>query len=115
MTLHWLDITTLVAYMGILVAMGIYFSRKNTNTEEYFVGGRSFSGWVIGLSMVGTSISSVTFLAFPADAFKTAWLRILPGFTLPLVIIIVAYFFLPFYRRTKLQQVTLNLVKVLLK
>lgn len=102
MQLHWLDITTLVAYMGILVAMGIYFSRKNTNTEEYFVGGRSFSGWVIGLSMVGTSISSVTFLAFPADAFKTAWLRILPGFTLPLVILIAAYFFLPFFRRTKI-------------
>ena len=102
MKLHWLDITALVAYLGILVAMGLYFSRKNTNTEEYFVGGRSFSGWVIGLSMIGTSISSITFLAFPADAFKTAWLRILPGFTLPLVIIIAAYFFLPFYRRTKI-------------
>jgi len=102
MQLHWLDIITLVTYLGILIAMGIYFSRKNTNTEEYFVGGRSFSGWVIGLSMVGTSISSVTFLAFPADAFKTAWLRMLPGFTLPLVIIVAAYFFLPFYRRTKI-------------
>ncbi len=102
MDLHWLDITALIIYLGILVAMGIYFSRKNTSTEEYFVGGRSFSGWVIGLSLVGTSISSVTFLAFPADAFKTAWLRILPGFTLPLVIIIAAYIFLPFYRKTKL-------------
>ena len=102
MQLHWLDVTTLISYFGILVAMGIYFSRKNTNTEEYFVGGRKFSGWVIGLSMVGTSISSVTFLAFPADAFKTAWLRILPGFTLPIVILIAAYFFLPFYRRTKI-------------
>jgi len=52
--------------------------------------------------MVGTSISSLTFLAFPADAFKTAWLRILPGFTLPLAIVIVGYFFLPFFRRTKI-------------
>jgi len=102
MELHWLDFTALAAYLGILVVMGLYFSRKNTDTEEYFVGGRSFSGWVIGLSMVGTSISSVTFLAFPADAFKTAWLRILPGFTLPLAILIAAYFFLPFYRRTKI-------------
>lgn len=102
MQLHWLDITTLVAYLVLLLLMGIYFSRKNTSTEEYFVGGRSFSGWVIGLSLVGTSISSVTFLAFPADAFKTAWLRILPGFTLPIAIIIAAYFFLPFYRRTKI-------------
>ena len=102
MQLHWLDVTTLVAYLSLLLLMGIYFSRKNTNTEEYFVGGRSYSGWIIGLSMVGTSISSVTFLAFPADAFKTAWLRMLPGFTLPIAIIISAYLFLPFFRRTKI-------------
>lgn len=102
MNLHWLDITTLVVYMLALVAMGIYFSRKNTSTEEYFVGGRSFSGWVIGLSMIGTSISSVTFLAFPADAFKTAWLRFLPNYTLPFAVLLAAYFFLPFFRRTKI-------------
>lgn len=102
MNLHWLDITTLVLYMAALVGMGFYFSRKNTTTEEYFVGGRSFSGWVIGLSMIGTSISSVTFLAFPADAYKTAWLRFLPNFTLPLTVLLAAYFFLPFFRRTKI-------------
>ena len=38
-------------------------SKKNKDTEEYFVGGRSFKGWVLGLSMVGTSISS----QFPAE------------------------------------------------
>ncbi len=102
MNLHWLDITTLVLYMLALVVMGIYFSRKNTTTEEYFVGGRSYSGWVIGLSMIGTSISSVTFLAFPADAYKTAWLRFLPNFTLPIAVLLAAYFFLPFFRRTKI-------------
>ncbi len=102
MHLHWLDITTLVLYMLALVVMGIYFSRKNTSTEEYFVGGRSYSGWVIGLSMIGTSISSVTFLAYPADAYKTAWLRFLPNFTLPIAVLLAAYFFLPFFRRTKI-------------
>ena len=102
MNLHWLDITTLVLYMATLVGMGFYLSRKNTSTEEYFVGGRSYSGWVIGLSMIGTSISSVTFLAFPADAYKTAWLRFIPNFTLPLTVLLAAYFFLPFFRRTKI-------------
>jgi len=102
MNLHWLDITTLVLYISALVGMGFYLSRKNTTTEEYFVGGRSYSGWVIGLSMIGTSISSVTFLAFPADAYKTAWLRFIPNFTLPLTVLLAAYFFLPFFRRTKI-------------
>ena len=102
MNLHPLDIAIILVYLGGMAAMGVYFSRKNTNTEEYFVGGRSFSGWIIGLSMVGTSISSVTFIAFPADAFKTAWLRFLPNMMLPVGVIIGAYLFLPFFRRGKI-------------
>ncbi|MBN1346996.1 MAG: sodium:solute symporter [Phycisphaerae bacterium] len=101
MNLHPLDILMLLVYLGGMAAMGFYFSRKNVNTEEYFVGGRSFSGWIIGLSMVGTSISSITFLAYPGDAFKTAWLRFTPNFMLPLGVLIAAFVFLPFFRRGK--------------
>ncbi|MDX1334542.1 MAG: sodium:solute symporter, partial [Gammaproteobacteria bacterium] len=99
MQLETLDIITLLAYLALMAAIGIYFSRKNTSTEEYFVGGRSVAGWVIGLSLVGTSISSITFLAYPADAYKTAWLRYLPNLMLPIAVVIAAYVFLPFFRR----------------
>jgi len=99
MQLETLDFITLLAYLALMAAIGIYFSRKNTSTEEYFVGGRSVAGWVIGLSLVGTSISSITFLAYPADAYKTAWLRYLPNLMLPLAVVIAAYVFLPFFRR----------------
>jgi SSS family solute:Na+ symporter len=102
MDLHWLDIGTLSVYLAGIIATGIYFSRKNTSTEEYFVGGRSFAGWVVGFSLVGTSISSITFLAFPADAFKTAWLRFLPNLMLPVGIVIASYIYLPFFRRGKI-------------
>ena len=102
MNLHWLDTTVLLAYLAGMAAMGVYFSRKNTSTEEYFVGGRSFAGWVIGLSLVGTSISSITFLAYPGDAFKTAWLRYIPNFMLPVGVCIAAYVFLPFFRRGRI-------------
>jgi SSS family solute:Na+ symporter len=67
--------------------------------EEYFLGGRRIQGWVIGLSLVGTSISSITFLAYPGDAFKTAWLRFLPNLMLPVAVIIAARYFMPFFRR----------------
>jgi len=102
MNLHWLDWTVLITYLAMLMGMGFYFSRKNKSTENYFVGGRSYKGWVIGLSMVGTSISAVTFLAYPADGYKTAWLRFIPNFMLPIGIVIAAYMFLPFFRRTKI-------------
>ena len=101
MTLHWIDLTVLIGYLGIVAGMGYYFSRKNITTEEYFVGGRSFSGWVVGLSLVGTSISSVTFLSYPADAYKTTWIRFITTWSMPLGVLIAAYMFLPFFRRNK--------------
>ena len=101
MKLAILDIWVLGLYFGLVLLLGFYFSRKNTNTEEYFVGGRSFPGWAIGLSLVGTSISSITFLAYPGDAYKTAWLRFLPNLMLPVAILFAAYYFLPVFRRKK--------------
>jgi SSS family solute:Na+ symporter len=98
-SLHILDILTLALYFGVIAWMGWYFSQRSVSTEKYFVGGRSFPGWAIGLSLVGTSISSVTFLAFPADAYKTAWIRFLPSLMLPLGVAIAAFYFLPFFRR----------------
>ena len=101
MEMRALDLLVLVLFFGGMTAFGIYFARRNKSTEEYFLGNRSFAGWAIGISMVGTSISSVSFIAIPADAFKTAWLRLLPGMMLPLAALAGAYLFLPFYRRTK--------------
>ncbi|ASK33145.1 sodium:solute symporter [Alloalcanivorax mobilis] len=99
MTLSVLDWAVLLAYLLAVLLIGVYFARRNTSTEEYFVGGRRFKGWVIGLSLVGTSISSITFLAYPADAFKTAWLRYLPNLALPVALVLAAFVFLPFFRR----------------
>ena len=93
------DTGVLLAYLMLIFAMGFYFARGNHSTEEYFLGGRKFKGWVIGLSLTGTSISSITFLAYPGDAFKTNWLRFLPNLMLPLAIIVAAFWFLPRLRR----------------
>jgi SSS family solute:Na+ symporter len=98
-TLHWLDWFFIAVYMLAMAAMGIGFARKNKSTEEYFVGGRRFPGWAIGLSMVGTAISSITFLSLPADSFKTYWLRFLPYLFMPVAAAIAAAFFIPFFRR----------------
>ena len=102
MALSTADLLVLLAYLGVILALGLGFAARNTSTEEYFVGGRRFKGWVIGLSLVGTSISSITFLAYPADAFKTGWLRYLPNLALPVAVAIAAYLFLPFFRRHRI-------------
>jgi SSS family solute:Na+ symporter len=95
---HWLNIAAVLVYLlGMLVA-GVWFARRNNSTEAYFVGGRNFPGWAVGLSLIGTSISSITFIAFPADAFKTAWLRFLPTLMLIPAVLFAARAFLPVFR-----------------
>lgn len=93
------DAAVLIGYLVVVFAIGLWAARGNDSTEEYFLGGRRFRGWVIGLSLVGTSISSVTFIAYPADAFKTTWLRYLPNLALPLAIALAAWLVLPIFRR----------------
>jgi solute:Na+ symporter, SSS family len=92
------DIAVIIIYFLGITAAGIYFSKRNTTTEAYFLGNRNFPAWAIGLSLVGTSISSISFLAYPGDAFKTGWLRMLPNFTMPIAILIASIWILPFFR-----------------
>jgi solute:Na+ symporter, SSS family len=93
------DIVALLLYLVLMAALGIYFSKRNNSTEEYFVGSRSFKGWVIGLSMLSTSISSITFLAFPAAAFTLDWRQLISNLMLPLAAVLAILVFIPFFRR----------------
>lgn len=98
MILHIADLLVIIAYGIVTLAIGLRFSRRNRTTDRYFLGGRDFPGWAIGLSFIGSTISSITFIAYPADSFKTAWLRILPPLAFPLVVLLAAYAFIPYFR-----------------
>lgn len=98
MRIHALDLLVILAYAAVTLALGLRFSSRNRSTERYFLGARNFPGWAIGLSFIGSLISSVSFIAYPADSFKTAWLRILPTLSFPLLSIFAALCFIPFFR-----------------
>jgi SSS family solute:Na+ symporter len=98
MALNPIDISILVLYfIGVLI-MGFYFATKSKTTEEYFVAGRSYKGWVLGISMLSTTISSITFLAFPAAAFALDWRLAVNYITWPIGMIFAVIFFIPFFR-----------------
>jgi solute:Na+ symporter, SSS family len=99
MKIFWIDWIVLGAYFGLTLGIGLYFSKKNTSTEEYFLGGRSFPGWALGLSLVGTCMSSITFLSHPADTFKTTLIRMTIILTFPLISMFGLFVLLPFFRR----------------
>ena len=99
MNIRFLDLTAIIIYLAVMAGMAIYFARRNTNTEEYFVGNRGFAGWVIGLSMLGTIVSSATFLALPAAAYALDWRQLAVNFALPVVAVLAVLFFIPLFRR----------------
>jgi Na+/proline symporter len=63
-SLHWIDWAIILAYIAFSLGVGIYFSKKATsNTEEYFLAGRSLPWWIVGTSMVATTFAADTPLA----------------------------------------------------
>jgi solute:Na+ symporter, SSS family len=96
--LRWLDLLAILMYLSSMAGMAVYFARRNTSTEEYFVGGRRFAGWVIGISMLGTIVSSATFLALPAAAYALDWRQLAVNFALPIVAIMAVLVFIPLFR-----------------
>jgi len=93
-----LDIVVIVAYMAGLVGIGIRFARKQTTTDNYFLANRSIPGWAMGLSLLATIITSVTFIAYPGSAYSGDWSLLIPGFMFVVVLIIAGAVIIPFFR-----------------
>ncbi len=94
------DGIAIVGYALAMVLLGWWTSRRIKGTDGYFVGNRSVPGFAVGLSMLGTAISSVTFLAYPGSSFEGNWTRLVPGLMLPVAALIAVRYFVIFYRRT---------------
>ncbi len=100
MSLESGHIISVTLYVIAVLWLGRWAQKRISGTEGYFVGGRSIPGWAVGVSMLGTAISSITFLAFPGSAYDGNWSRLVPGMMLPVAALIAVYFFVVFYRRT---------------
>ena len=100
MSLQAGHIVSLAIYALAVLWLGWWAQKRISGTEGYFVGGRKIPGWAVGISMLGTAISSITFLALPGAAYDGNWSRLVPGMMLPVAALIAVYFFVVFYRRT---------------
>ena len=100
-----LNLVVIALYFTAMATMGWHFRRRAGTTEQYFVGGRAFPGWLLGFSLFGAAISPITFIGYPADAFKTAYLRYVICLTLPVGVFVVGRWFLPIFRRGRITSV----------
>ncbi len=92
----------LIAYLALLISFGLYFSRQQETTDDFFKGGRRIPAWAAGISISGTTLSAITFMAVPAKTFATNWLYFFLSMTAIMVGPFIIRIFLPFYRRFNL-------------
>lgn len=95
-TLNWVVLTT---YMVALVAVGVRFTRREKSTNDFFLAGRRIPWWAAGLSIFGTQLSAITYLAMPARAYATDWSLLPLNVGILLIAPVVVYIYLPLFRR----------------
>lgn len=94
-----LDYATLIVYLLLIVWLGYYFSKKNKSSKDFFLGGQKIPFWAAGLSMMAAQVSSIGFMSIPAKSFITNWSYFAGVMTWFIVVPVVIYAFVPFYRR----------------
>lgn len=97
--LRWLDYAVIILYLIILVWMGAHFAKRGKTTKDYFTAGKRIPWWAAGISIFGTSLSAITYMAVPAKAFGTDWTYTFLSISQILTVPIVIWLVLPFFRR----------------
>ncbi len=93
-----LDWIVLLVYFGGTMSVGFYFHRQSRSTVGFTAAGRSLPGWVCGLSIFATYVSSISYLALPGKSFADNWNPFVFSLSIPLATWIAARWFLPYYR-----------------
>ncbi len=91
--------TVLFGYLLAMVGVGVYFTKKNKSTDDFFRGGKQVVWWAAGCSIFATMLSSLTFTGIPSKAFAQDWVYTVGNLMIPVVAVIAVYVALPFYRQ----------------
>ena len=96
-----LDWIILSATLLFIIFYGIYKTRKNKSVQDYIRGGNEAKWWTIGLSVMATQASAITFLSTPGQAFHSGMGFAQFYFGLPIAMVIICLVFIPIYHRLK--------------
>ena len=95
-----LDWVVLGSYFAVTMCVGLYFWRKSKSTEGFTAAERSLPGWLVGLSIFATYLSSISYLALPGKAFVGNWNAFVFSLAIPIATWISVVCFLPYYRKS---------------
>ena len=93
------DYLVVLLYLAVMLAMGFYFAGRQTSSEEYFVGRGRLPSLVVGISIVATLMSTITYLAAPGDMIQHGLAFATGILSLPFWLAIVLRYWVPFFMR----------------
>ena len=97
-TIDWIVLSLTLSF---IVFYGVWKTRGRKNAEEYIKGGNDSKWWTIGLSVMATQASAITFLSTPGQAFHSGMGFVQFYFGLPIAMVIICLVFIPIYHRLK--------------
>jgi len=98
-----LNYSVLFGYLLLSLLVGFYFARKQKSTGDYFLGGGRIPWWASGLSVFGTLLSALTFMAIPAKSFLTDWSYFFINITAILIVPVIIFLFIPYFNKLKIK------------
>jgi SSS family transporter len=96
-----IDWFVLIITITSIVWYGVYKSRGSKNVQDYIRGGNDAQWWTIGLSVMATQASAITFLSTPGQAFHDGMGFVQFYFGLPIAMVIICMVFIPIYHKLK--------------
>ena len=96
-----IDWLVLCGTLIFIVTYGVIKTRKFNSLKDHLRGGNSSNWWTIGLSVMATQASAITFLSTPGQAFHDGMGFVQFYFGLPLAMIIICMVFIPIYHKLK--------------
>jgi len=93
-----IDLMIIVVYILATTAFGAWFVKRSGDMKGFTLAGNLIPGWAIGLSLMATYLSSISFLANPGKTYASDWRPFVFSLTLPIAIWIAAKWFIPLYR-----------------
>lgn len=99
-SLPLVDLLVIAAYLGCMIGIGVYFSRRKQSTDQFTKASGHIPGWALGISLYATFLSSNTFLGVPGKAYGGDWNAFVFSLSMPFAAWIAAKYFVPFYRKS---------------
>lgn len=97
-SIDWIVLYTTLLF---IVVYGTWKTKKNTTVKDYILGNQEAKWWTVGLSVMATQASAITFLSTPGQAFHDGMGFVQFYFGLPLAMIVICMVFIPVYHRLK--------------